>query len=362
MRILQILHDRERGGVQKLAALIEEDLRPHGIAFETVYLFPHPGLPARAKLACVVAMARRILAGGFDALMAYQSTASVLVGVAGWLRGCRLRIVHQTCTPGEIAAPLRLVDRWVGTLGFYTVNIANSAATRAEFESYPALYRRGMVLIEHGLDPQRPSCTRREARRRLALPPERRILLNVGRLVPQKNQDLLIRALASLPDAHLVVAGGGVNEAEYRAVAAALGVADRLHLLGEVEPEDVPDLYAAADVFVFPSTWETFGLAAFEAAMIGVPLVVADLPVLREVLSTAGTQPVAFVSPHDLQGWVTAISAALAAPPDASVRAEFAHAMARKYSRDRMIESYLALLAPPAPSAARLRPRQEALP
>jgi glycosyltransferase involved in cell wall biosynthesis len=180
--------------------------------------------------------------------------------------------------------------------------------------------------------------------------------------VPQKNQDILIRALAGVPKAHLVVAGGGVNEAEYRALADALGVADRLHLLGEIEPEDVPDLYAAADVFVFPSTWETFGLAAFEAAMVGVPLVVADLPVLREVLSTAGAQPAVFVDPHDLLGWIAAISGALAAPPAPRVLAEYAHAMARKYSRDRMIESYLALFAPPARAAAPLRHRQEALP
>jgi glycosyltransferase involved in cell wall biosynthesis len=362
MRVLQVLHDRERGGVQRLAATIEDSLRPHGGVFETAYLYPRPDLSAGAKVVCILAMARRILAGGFDALMAYQGTASVLVGVVGWLRGCRLRIVHQTCTPSGIAAPVRFLDRWVGTLGFYTVNIANSAATWAEFDSYPARYRRAMALIEHGLDPQLPTCSRQEARRRFTLPPERPILLNVGRLVPQKNQDILIRALAGVPKAHLVVAGGGVNEEEYRALAATLGVADRLHLLGEIEPQDIPDLYAAADAFVFPSTWETFGLAAFEAAMVGVPLVVGDLAVLREVLSTAAAQPTVFVDPHDLPGWISAISAALAAPPAPRVLAEYAHAMARKYSRDRMIESYVALLAPPARAAAPLRPRQEVLP
>jgi glycosyltransferase involved in cell wall biosynthesis len=362
MRILQILHDSERGGVQTLAALIGEDLRPHGIVFETAYLYPRPGLSARHKVACIVAMARRILAGGFDGLIAYQATASILAGAVGWLSGCRLRIVHQTSPPGEIPLPGRLIDWLVGALGFYTVNIANSASTRAAFESYPALYRRSMMLIEHGLDAQRPTCSRAEARRRFALPPARAILLNVGRLVPQKNQDVLIRALANVPEAHLVVAGGGVNEDGYRTLAAALGVTDRLHLLGEIEPERIPDLYAAADVFLFPSIWETFGLAAFEAALNGIPLVVADLPALREVLSTPGPQPVLFVGPHDLPGWVSAISATLAAPPAPGVLAGFARAMARKYSRDRMIEGYLALFAPQARAATPMRPRQEVLP
>ncbi|HEY6254324.1 MAG TPA: glycosyltransferase, partial [Xanthobacteraceae bacterium] len=115
-------------------------------------------------------------------------------------------------------------------------------------------------------------------------------------------------------------------------------------------------------VFVFPSVWETFGLAACEAAMVGLPLVVADLPVLREVLSTRGAQPVAFVAPHDLFGWASAISAALATRHAPIVLAQYARAIARKYSRDRMIESYRILLASPASALAPLRPRQEVLP
>jgi hypothetical protein len=99
MRILQVLHDDERGGVQMLAAVIEAGLSSHRFAFETAYLYPRPGLPAFTKLACVFTMMRRLWRGDFDAFVAYQSTASILVGVVGWLRGCRLRIVHQTCTP-----------------------------------------------------------------------------------------------------------------------------------------------------------------------------------------------------------------------------------------------------------------------
>ena len=68
------------------------------------------------------------------------------------------------------------------------------------------------------------------------------------------------------------------------ALAVTLGVDDRLHMLGALPADDIADLYAAADLFVFPSIWETFGLAAVEAAMVGMPMVVADLPALREVL------------------------------------------------------------------------------
>lgn len=360
MRILQILHDRERGGVQTLAAMIEEGLLPYDAVFETVYLFPRPGLSTFGKLRCAFALARRIARGGFDALIAYQATASILVGVVGWLRGCPLRIVHQTCTPGEIAWPVRLIDKLVGTLGLYTVNIANSASTRAEFDTYPARYRRSMILIEHGLDPPVPTHDREETRRRFGLPTANPILLNVGRLVAQKNQDVLIRALICIPRAHVVVAGAGTNEHAYRVLAATLGVADRVHFLGALAPGDVADLYAAADLFVFPSTWETFGLAAVEAAMVGLPQVAADLPVLREVLSVPGTQPITFVQPHDVSGWPSAICGALNDPPSRDVVRAFAQAISRKYSRNRMIESYVALVRSHGFSLASTWPRQEA--
>lgn len=342
MRILQILHDRERGGVQTLAGIIEQGLLPHRFAFETAYLYPRPGLSAVAKFRHVLAMARRVWDGGFDALVAYQSTASILVGAVGWLAGCRLRIVHQTCTPGEMPRLLRLLDMAVGALGLYSANIVNSAATWAEFARYPARYRRSMILIEHGLDPLVPRRSRDEVRRHFDLPTQP-ILLNVGRLAAQKNQDLLIRALACLPDTHLFVAGAGLQRDSYRALAETLGVDDRLHLLGAVSPDEIADLCGAADLFLFPSVWETFGLAAVEAAMAGMPMVVADLPALREVLRADGAAPVAFVAPNDLEGWISAIGTALSAPVPQT--AAFAATIRRRYSRQRMIESYLSLFA-----------------
>lgn len=359
MRILQILHDRERGGVQKLSGIIEQGLLPHRFVFETVYLYPRHGMSAVAKLAHAFGMLRRISKGRFDALIAYQSTASVLTGIAGWMGGCRLRVVHQTCTPREMPRLLRWLDLAAGTLGLYSANIVNSAATWAEFARYPARYRRSMILIEHGLDAPVPRQSRDDVRRHFDLPLQRPILLNVGRLATQKNQDLLIRALACLPQTHLVIAGAGLQAEPHRALAETLGVDDRLHMLGAVPPEDIADLYGAADLFVFPSTWETFGLAAVEAAMLGMPMVVADLPALREVLRADGAAPVTFVAPGDLEGWISAIGRALAAP--APRMSAFARTICRKYSRQRMIESYQSLFAAPArQNAAELTGLQQA--
>ena len=145
MRILQIIHDRERGGVQKLAAMIEDGLSSRRFAVETAYLYPHAGLPTLAKFVYVLRTARRIWRGDFDTLIAYQSSASILVGVVGWLAGCRLRVVHQTCTPGQMPRPLRLFDKLAGTLGLYTANIVNSAATWAELRTVNGVAPRSTI-------------------------------------------------------------------------------------------------------------------------------------------------------------------------------------------------------------------------
>jgi glycosyltransferase involved in cell wall biosynthesis len=326
MRILQIINDRECGAVQKLAGTIEDGLTLHRFAVETAYLYPRGGLPVYHKFGFVLRMARRIWRGDFDAVIAYQSTAAILAGVVGRLAGCRLRVVHQTCPPREMPRLLRFLDTLAGTFGFYSANVIDSATSWAEFASYPARYRRAMILIARGLDAPAPTLNREIVRRHFDLPQSQPILLNVGRLTPQKNQDVLIRALTCLPQAHLVLAGAGPSEAVFHALAVTLGVDDRLHMLGPL-----------------PAGSETFGLAAVEAAMAGLPVVAADLPALRGALRADGAEPVTFVAPDDVEGWISAIGRALAAPSATQNATAFAHALGRKYSRQRMIESYLSL-------------------
>jgi len=344
MRVLQIVHGNEAGGVKTLAEIIGGGLTARGIAVETAVLFPGAGLSA--KLGGTWRVALRILTGRHDAIIAYQPSASILTGIVGWLARRPRRIVHQTALPSEIKASMRALDRLVGTLGFYTANILNSHATATAFTDYPARYRCALRMIEHGVAAPQPRRTRAETLRALGIP-EKRILLNIGRLTEQKNQDVLIRALPSVPSAHLAIAGDGPERPDYEALAAELGVAERLHLLGDVTRTDIADLLAASDLFVFPSSWETFGLAAVEAAMAGLPIVAADLPVLREVLSADGSTAATFVAPSDVAGWAAAIAACAEAKHTG--HGAVLDAIARRYSVARMIDAYALLLGTEAP-------------
>ena len=122
-----------------------------------------------------------------------------------------------------------------------------------------------------------------------------RYVLAVGGIEPRKGSIDLLDAYALLHPRHrahrLVIAGGETlfDYRDYRARwerrAAELGIEPIV--LGPVPDDELPSLVAAADVFAFPSVKEGFGLAAMEALAANVPLVVRDLPVLREVFGTA---------------------------------------------------------------------------
>ncbi|MFF4118094.1 MSMEG_0565 family glycosyltransferase [Streptomyces sp. NPDC001714] len=122
-----------------------------------------------------------------------------------------------------------------------------------------------------------------------------RYVLTVGGIEPRKGSLDLLEAYALLraghPDVRLVIAGGETlfDYRDYRARwesrAAELGVEPVV--LGPVPDDELPALVAAAQAFAFPSLKEGFGLAAMEALAAGVPLVVRDLPVLREVFGPA---------------------------------------------------------------------------
>jgi alpha-1,3-rhamnosyl/mannosyltransferase len=128
-------------------------------------------------------------------------------------------------------------------------------------------------------------------------------LLSVAFSHPHKNLDGLVRAYASLVQKHRsehqLVLVGGARSAHDALVGLVreLGLRERVVLTGYVPDRDLALLYAMADVFVFPSFYEGFGLPPLEAMACGTPVVCSNASSLPEVVGDAAVQ----VDPHSVQ-------------------------------------------------------------
>jgi glycosyltransferase involved in cell wall biosynthesis len=128
---------------------------------------------------------------------------------------------------------------------------------------------------------------RGEARARLGLDPDAFIVVGLGRLVPIKGFDLLARALpaliAQIPAARVLLVGDGAERAHLGAIAASMGVAERLRMTGETT--DVTSYLAAADVVAVPSRNEGMGRVIVEAMALGLPVVATTVGGIPDVVT-----------------------------------------------------------------------------
>jgi len=171
--------------------------------------------------------------------------------------------------------------------------LAGSEAVRADILRWDGVPRTQVHVLPYGIDPEPylilPDPV--ESRKTLGLPPDVRVIGTVGRLETQKGHDLLLRSLADLRsegcDAVLLLVGEGRERTRLSALAAELGLGDRLQFLGT--RRDLPVLFAAMDVFAFPSRWEGTPLALIAAMAAGLPVVATPVGGIPDVLKDGAT-------------------------------------------------------------------------
>ncbi|MEO7119020.1 MAG: glycosyltransferase, partial [Candidatus Limnocylindrales bacterium] len=121
-----------------------------------------------------------------------------------------------------------------------------------------------------------------------------RIVLHLGQVMDGRGIDELCAAMALVEGAVLVVAGFGADYERYRATAAALPHADRIHFMGGVPPEEIPSWNASADVAAMPVQPDTLNhrlntpTKLFDAIGAGVPVVASDLPGIAPLVRETG--------------------------------------------------------------------------
>ena len=334
-RVLYVIDSLARSGAEQSLVSMAPHLLENGIDLEVAYLFERQGLLQDLEGAGVRT----------HAVTAPRSRTGRLRALRGLIRERRPDLVHTTLFESDVAG--RVAARLCGVPSVSSlVNIAYkglpeedqglnrvkvAAARRADMLTAKMAVRfhaisdyvatemsrtlrvprdrievipRGRAASQLGL---RSTDRSARVRHQLRIGDSQVLLLAAARHEFQKGLDLLLDAMPAilerLPSAVLLVAGRpGLQTPGLKRKICELGLTDRVRLLGV--RSDVPDLIAAADLFVLPSRWEGLGSVLLEALALRCPIVASDLPPVRETVSGVA----ALVDVRDTRLFAAAVS------------------------------------------------------
>jgi len=163
----------------------------------------------------------------------------------------------------------------------------------------------------------------------------KKLILSVGRLVPYKGFDILVRAAKHLKDdVVLVIVGGGPMKDELQAIIDSTGVSEKVHLAGRLSDTALHSLFSSAQLYCMPSTYraEAFGVVLLEAMAYGLPIVATDIP----------GSAVPWVNAHGISGMNVPVGDpdALAAACNDILSSEDKHARLSRGARERFMTEF----------------------
>ncbi len=302
--------------------------------------------------ACVLALARTISGGGFDAVHAHGFKAGLVARLAARRAGRvpALVTVHNHVLYRDISAFTTwryiTVERWLARAGRTARLITVSDALRdeliREYGIAPAL----ITTVHNGLDlaPFLDRGDRAGARDRYGLPPDALVFGIAARFAPQKAMDVLVATapivLAAHPESRYLLAGDGPLLAQVRDSATVTGFGDRILFPGF--ERDVPELLAALDVYVSSALSEGLPLATIEAMAAGLPVVSTRAGGTPEVVVDGETGLLA--EPGDARGLAESM---LRLADDPALRRRMGDAGRQRalaeFTEERMLERTLAV-------------------
>jgi glycosyltransferase involved in cell wall biosynthesis/GT2 family glycosyltransferase len=322
LRIALLLESDGPGGAERMLLLLAEALRRRG--HQVVPVGPADGVgwlgdefrargfePEVFRLRrsldprCALGLVRLFREKGVHVAHSHEFTMAVYGAAAARMRGIPHLVTMHGGMYFEARRRRRVALRWAFRQSARAVAV--SGATRAELERGLRADDLEIDVVLNGVPEQVGD--RHRVRRELGLAADDRLILAVGSLYPVKGYDILLEALGTLsaqPGWRLAVAGQGGEEPRLREQARREGLGDRVHLLGF--RDDIPDLLAAADVYVMPSRSEGLPLALLEAMFAGLPVVASAVGGIPDALGEGGG---ILVPPGDAPALAAALRALL---------------------------------------------------
>jgi glycosyltransferase involved in cell wall biosynthesis len=276
--------------------------------------------PALLFLAARRALARMVADGfGFDVIDAHYVYPDGVAAV--WLGAAFGRPVVITARGSDVTqlpdfalprAQIRMALRRAAALNGVSAALCRRMVALGADPAKVTTLRNGVDTREfHPVD-------RAAARARLGL--TRRTLISVGHLIERKRNHLTIASLPLLPDTELLLVGDGPERGRLAALAAGLGVAERVRFLGAQPHHALAEFYGAADAMVLASSREGWANVLLESMACGTPVIASDIPGNDEVVQ--GPAAGRIVAENTPAGIAAAVRDLFASAPDrAAVRA-----------------------------------------
>ena len=315
MRVVLLVTDLERGGTPLRLARLAHGLHDMDVEVHVGCLAP-PG-PVSGKLEAADIPT-------FACNARHSRDLPALWRLVQHLRRIKPDLIHATLTHANIAARLvgfcqnvpvltstatieierrwhRFAERLTGWLDHG--HIVNSQAVAEHVARAFGRSRDNIYLVPPSLDTSRSPVDRSQARAALDLAEHEFVILWAGRLDPVKRVDLIIKCaeLMKATPARFLIAGDGPDRTRIERLLQSSSASQRVRCLGW--RDDLDQLLAAADVFLFPSRTEGLPNAVLQAMSHGLPIVASDIPSLYELsgdnqrlLLVAGDNPQAFVN------------------------------------------------------------------
>jgi glycosyltransferase involved in cell wall biosynthesis len=361
-RVVHVLSSFGMGGQERVAFDLAVGQMRAGCRVAVVSLEPPPDGPLAAEFHAagvevarvprsrpgldpmlIVRLARWLRQHGADLVHTHNRMALIYGAPAGRL--ARAAVVH-TKHGNNPKGGTRLM---AGNLAGRTVHafVAVSDETAAFARKRREVDERRLLVIPNGIELGRfhpHAASRDKVRRELGIDSDAWVLGTVGRIAPEKNHALLVKAMAPLlgPKTRLVVAGDGPLLPALTELVGSLGVTRFAHLLGV--RRDVPDILNALDTFVLSSDTEGLPLVVLEAMATGVPVISTRVGGVPNVLEEGKT---GFLVPAGDEQALRDRAAQLRADPGATraVGQRARTAAVDRFSAERMQRDYLELYA-----------------